>query len=88
MIHIDFGFMLGNSPGGVGVEAAPFKFTAEYLDVLHGVDGPAFKEFRKLFHDGFEAARKHSERLICECMLQVFVWPHLLTTLVCARSDR
>ncbi|KAH7103906.1 kinase-like protein [Auriculariales sp. MPI-PUGE-AT-0066] len=64
IIHIDFGFMLGNSPGNIGVEAAPFKFTAEYLDVLNGIDSLAFKEFKKLFHDGFEAARKHSERLI------------------------
>ncbi|CAG7562996.1 unnamed protein product [Fusarium equiseti] len=27
IIHIDFGFMLSNSPGSVGFEAAPFKLT-------------------------------------------------------------
>ena len=34
MIHIDFGFMLSNSPGGVNFEAAPFKLTRELLEVL------------------------------------------------------
>ncbi|RWA10383.1 hypothetical protein EKO27_g4730 [Xylaria grammica] len=29
IIHIDFGFMLSNSPGSVGFEAAPFKLTQD-----------------------------------------------------------
>ncbi len=36
LIHIDFGFMLGISPGGVGFEAAPFKMPQEYIDILVG----------------------------------------------------
>ncbi|KOS19507.1 Phosphatidylinositol 4-kinase pik1 [Escovopsis weberi] len=39
IIHIDFGFMLSNSPGSVGFEAAPFKLTHErhshHAKVLH-----------------------------------------------------
>jgi phosphatidylinositol kinase/protein kinase (PI-3 family) len=31
IIHIDFGFMLSNSPGGVNFESAPFKLTRELL---------------------------------------------------------
>lgn len=27
IIHIDFGFLLGHSPGGIDFEAAPFKLT-------------------------------------------------------------
>ncbi len=32
IIHIDFGFILGISPGGVGFEAAPFKLTTVSVD--------------------------------------------------------
>lgn len=35
IIHIDFGFMLSNSPGGVNFESAPFKLTRELLEVGH-----------------------------------------------------
>lgn len=35
IIHIDFGFMLSNSPGGVNFESAPFKLTRELLEVRH-----------------------------------------------------
>ncbi len=34
IIHIDFGFMLSNSPGGVNFEAAPFKLTRELLEIM------------------------------------------------------
>jgi phosphatidylinositol 4-kinase B len=64
LIHIDFGFMLSNTPGNIGFEAAPFKLPWEYVEVLGGVDGPAFLEFRRLFKEGFQAARKHCDRII------------------------
>ncbi|KAI6109786.1 kinase-like protein [Pisolithus sp. B1] len=64
MIHIDFGFMLSNSPGNIGFEAAPFKLPPEYVEVLGGIDGEPFLEFKRLFHEGFEAARKHCDRII------------------------
>lgn len=64
MIHIDFGFMLSNSPGNIGFEAAPFKLPLEYVEVLGGADGEPLREFRKLFHEGFEAARKHCDRIV------------------------
>ncbi|THH10195.1 hypothetical protein EW145_g1506 [Phellinidium pouzarii] len=64
LIHIDFGFMLSNSPGNIGFEAAPFKLTFDYIEVFGGIDSPAFREFKRLFHDGFEAARKHCDRII------------------------
>ncbi|KAH9966684.1 kinase-like protein [Russula dissimulans] len=64
LIHIDFGFMLSNSPGNIGFEAAPFKMPLEYVEVLGGPDGEPLREFRKLFHEGFEAARKHCDRIV------------------------
>ena len=64
LIHIDFGFILSNTPGNIGFEAAPFKFPPEYLEVLGGAEGPAFLEFKRLFREGFEAARKHCDRVI------------------------
>ena len=64
MIHIDFGFILSNTPGNIGFEAAPFKLPPEYVEVLGGVNGAAFREFKELFRLGFEAARKHCDRII------------------------
>ena len=34
VVHIDFGFMLSNSPGGVNFESAPFKLTRELLELM------------------------------------------------------
>lgn len=31
IIHIDFGFMLSLSPGGINFESAPFKLTSVYI---------------------------------------------------------
>ncbi|EIW85170.1 kinase-like protein [Coniophora puteana RWD-64-598 SS2] len=64
VVHIDFGFMLSNSPGNIGFEAAPFKLPPEYVEVLGGIDGEPFAEFKRLFREGFEAARKHCDRII------------------------
>jgi phosphatidylinositol kinase/protein kinase (PI-3 family) len=55
------------SPGNIGFEAAPFKLPLEYVEVLGGVDGPAYIEFKRLFHEGFMAARKHCDRIISMC---------------------
>ncbi|KDD76212.1 phosphatidylinositol 3- and 4-kinase, partial [Helicosporidium sp. ATCC 50920] len=76
VIHIDFGFMLSNSPGGVNFESAPFKLTRELLEVMDsGPDGRAselFDYFKVLMIQGFLAARKHSDRilLLVEMMAQ------------------
>ncbi|KAF7322989.1 Phosphatidylinositol 4-kinase [Mycena chlorophos] len=64
LVHIDFGFILSQSPGNLGFEAAPFKLPLEYVEVLGGADGPMYLEFRRLFKEGFEAVRKHADRLI------------------------
>ncbi|KAI6715924.1 phosphatidylinositol 3 [Diplocarpon mali] len=64
IIHIDFGFMLSNSPGSVGFEAAPFKLTQDYVDVLGGVGSPAFDEYKKLCKQAFQALRRSADNII------------------------
>ncbi|PQE15329.1 phosphatidylinositol 3 protein [Rutstroemia sp. NJR-2017a BBW] len=64
IIHIDFGFMLSNSPGSVGFEAAPFKLTQDYVDVLGGVGSQAFDDYKKLCKQAFQALRKSADNLI------------------------
>jgi phosphatidylinositol 4-kinase len=63
IIHIDFGFMLSTSPGSMGFEAAPFKLTQDYVDVLGGLNSPAFEQFKTLCKQAFQALRKDSEKL-------------------------
>ncbi|CZR61638.1 related to phosphatidylinositol 4-kinase [Phialocephala subalpina] len=63
IIHIDFGFMLSNSPGSVGFEAAPFKLTQDYVDVLGGVGSPDFEQYKKLCKQAFQALRRSADNL-------------------------
>ncbi|ORY69868.1 kinase-like domain-containing protein [Pseudomassariella vexata] len=64
IIHIDFGFMLSNSPGSLGFESAPFKLTQEYVDVLGGVGSPDFDDFKKLCKQAFQALRRSADNII------------------------
>ncbi|KAK4155208.1 phosphatidylinositol 4-kinase [Chaetomidium leptoderma] len=64
IIHIDFGFMLSNSPGSVGFEAAPFKLTYEYVDVLGGVGSPDFEDYKRLCKQAFQALRRSADNII------------------------
>ncbi|ANZ74780.1 BA75_00675T0 [Komagataella pastoris] len=64
IIHIDFGFLLSNSPGSVGFEAAPFKLTLEYVDVLGGLDGEYFQVFKQSTKEAFKSLRRNAESLI------------------------
>lgn len=61
IVHIDFGFILGDSPGfNINWESAPFKFTNEYLQLLGGVESVWFKQFEELFIRGFECLQRHA----------------------------
>lgn len=64
LIHIDFGFMLQNSPGNMGFEGAPFKLTAEYIDLMDGVDSALFEYFKSLITAGLLEIRKNMGDLI------------------------
>jgi len=62
IIHIDFGFILGISPGGnMNFENAPFKITKDYVNLMGGVDSSIFCYFKSLFIRGLFVARKNME---------------------------
>ena len=62
IIHIDFGFILGISPGGnLNFENAPFKITKDYVNLMGGVDSSIFCYFKSLFIRGLFVARKNME---------------------------
>ncbi|KUF94595.1 hypothetical protein AM588_10004823 [Phytophthora nicotianae] len=62
IIHIDFGFC--RAPGGsFSFETAPFKLTAEMVDVLGGRHSSNFQYFTDLCVQGALAARKHAETI-------------------------
>ncbi len=50
LVHIDFGFMLTNSPlKGMKLENAPFKFTSEFAELMGGDNSEGFNRFRRYF---------------------------------------
>ena len=64
LIHIDFGFMLSNAPGkGIKFEKAPFKITDEMLELLGGINGDNFKEYRKKLFKGYFAIYDNFEKI-------------------------
>lgn len=64
LIHIDFGFVLGLSPGGIGVESAPFKLVPEWLSLMGGEEGDLFHYFKALLVKGFMELQKHSDSVL------------------------
>ena len=63
LIHIDFGFMLQNSPGNMNFESAPFKLTSEYVELMNGVESDLFEFFKSLLTAGLIEVRKNLEDL-------------------------
>ena len=64
IIHIDYGFMFQNNPGNVNFEAAPFKLTQEYVDLMDGLDSDKFEFFKSLIVRGFIEIRKNLDELL------------------------
>ena len=72
IIHIDYGFILGISPGNVGFETAPFKMTKEYVNLLDGINSDVYNYFICLLTKGFLELRKYYDFFykIIEIMLK------------------
>lgn len=65
IIHIDYGFMLTNSPGkNMGFETAPFKLNEELAAVMDGTDSAIFNYFKVLMLQGMLALRQHADKLL------------------------
>lgn len=64
LIHIDYGFMFQNSPGGIAFERAPFKLTQEYIDLMDGLDSEMFQYYKSLMIRGFFEIRKNMDDIL------------------------
>jgi len=64
ILHVDFGFMLSNSPGQMNFEASSFKLTSDFVDVMGGSRSQAFWQFKALMIKGFLALRRSAEQII------------------------
>ena len=80
IIHIDFGFMLSNSPGGVNFEAAPFKLTRELLEVMDSNSEGKASELFDYYKVRLPAIQSNTvaEIILSTCMLALDV-SHLYT---------
>ena len=74
LVHIDFDFLISNSPGNNMLwEKAPFKFTKEFMDVMNGEKSKCFRMYRNLMVRGFMALQKEYRKVmvLVEMMLSV-----------------
>ena len=89
LVHIDFGFLLGISPGGnLGFETAAFKLTQEMVDVMGGsIDSECFQVFSELSCRAFLLARDKIDELnslvvgMADSALPCFLFPDTLLNL-------
>ena len=66
IIHIDFGFMLGISPGNINVEGDGFKLTGEMLRLMGGTDANSehFIRFKNLVVNGYLSIRPWMDEFV------------------------
>lgn len=66
IIHIDFGFLLDISPGGVNFESSPFKLTTEMIQLMGGNSNfQPYRWFCELCVKAYLAARPFADE-ICQ----------------------
>ncbi|CDW91655.1 phosphatidylinositol kinase (pik-k) [Stylonychia lemnae] len=58
VVHIDFGFLLTNSPGkAFKLERAPFKLTLEFIEVMGGLNSQGFRR-------GFYVIHQNADKIL------------------------
>lgn len=56
--------MFGTNPGGINFENAPFKLTAEYIELMGGRESEMFTYYKILLWKGFLELRKYVNDII------------------------
>ncbi|PWN26051.1 hypothetical protein BDZ90DRAFT_281021 [Jaminaea rosea] len=69
LVHIDFGFLFDIGPGGMHFEPYSFKLTAEFIEVMGGIDSQGYKLFSELVVKAFLAARPYVDEIVGVCDL-------------------
>ncbi|KAF9381697.1 phosphatidylinositol-4- kinase [Podila verticillata] len=65
LIHIDFGFILDISPGGINFESSPFKLTTEMVQIMGmSVEDQGYRWFCELCVKAYLACRPYAEQII------------------------
>jgi phosphatidylinositol 4-kinase len=78
IMHIDFGFVFGLTPGGnMGFEKAPFKLTQEMIDLMGGLHSSTFHKYRDYCVKTFMALRKEHNRIVLLLEMMSYGSSHL-----------
>lgn len=65
IIHIDYGFIMGISPGNnLGFETASFKLTGEMVALMGGINSDLYHSFIAMTVRGFLAARNVMQPIV------------------------
>jgi hypothetical protein len=64
IIHIDYGFLLGNSPGAITFENAPFKLTNEFIELMGGQHSATYEQYCMLVYLGLKCMAKHKQQVL------------------------
>ncbi|KAF9585748.1 phosphatidylinositol-4- kinase [Lunasporangiospora selenospora] len=65
IVHIDFGFILDISPGGINFESSPFKLTTEMVQIMGAsLDDQGYRWFCELCVKAYLATRPYAEQII------------------------
>lgn len=82
LTHIDFGYFISTSPGGIGFESAPFKLSQDHIDIMGGSASDGFNYYRILLYQGLTALGGHVDDIVALLSLIAS-----FTTIPCFGSD-